>query len=658
MIKEIWNTLTSSGKRSLLLSVTGFTLYALSGIAMMYIVLKSLESVMSGNGVLMWYWIALVACLLIKGGSNILADVQKHHAGFDIVFQIRKNIICRLKEFSLGFYTNERLGEISTIIHKDVDKMEMVVGHIWTRMLADFIVSAALLAALVIYSPKMALLMVSALPVAILFLVLGLKRGERLEKEAGNDLADMVSVFVEYVKGIPLLKAFSESRHFEEKVEQTARDFGQSSKAVSRNRAAVLSVYGFLIDVSFWIMLSAGLLLILAGSIPVYGFLLFAIISREFYKPFLALESHWANYLTAADSYRRIKKITEAETVTEPKTPVSPSEYSIDFEDVTFSYEEGGFTMNGISFHTPTQTLTALVGGSGSGKTTITNLLLRFWDVTNGAIRIGGVDVRDMSYDELLGSVSIVMQNVQLFADTIEGNIRLGKAAATQEEIIEAAKKARIHDFILSLPDGYQTMIGENGVGLSGGQKQRVAIARAIATEPRVLLCDEATSALDPNTTESILNLIRDINRTLGITVVMITHQMSVIEAVCDRVAIIDQSRIAEEGEVQRIFSAPQSKIGRELILGGDVRQEEFGASKKIRVTFDGRSAFEPVIANMILGCQLPVNILFAATKEIGGKAAGQMVLQLPENEADAMKLIHYLRDRGVNLEEVKNSEF
>ena len=193
---------------------------------------------------------------------------------------------------------------------------------------------------------------------------------------------------------------------------------------------------------------------------------------------------------------------------------------------------------------------------------------------------------------------------------------------------------------------------------LSGGQKQRVAIARAIATEPRVLLCDEATSALDPNTTESILNLIRDINRTLGITVVMITHQMSVIEAVCDRVAIIDQSRIAEEGEVQRIFSAPQSKIGRELILGGDVRQEEFGASKKIRVTFDGRSAFEPVIANMILGCQLPVNILFAATKEIGGQAAGQMVLQLPENEADAMKLIHYLRDRGVNLEEVKNSDF
>ena len=552
MIKEIWNTLTLGGKRALSLSVTGFTLYALSGIAMMYIVLKSLEAVMSGSSMLLWYWIALAACLLIKGGSNILADVKKHHAGFDIVFQIRKNIIYRLKAFSLGFYTNERLGEISTIIHKDVDKMEMVVGHVWTRMLADFIVSAILLTALVVYDPKMALLMISALPVAVLFLTLGLKRGERLEEKAGNDLADMVSVFVEYVKGIPLLKAFSESRRFEEKVEQTARDFGQSSKAVSRNRAAVLAVYGFIIDVSFWIMLTAGLLLMLAGKLPVYGFLLFAIISREFYKPFLALESHWVNYLTVTDSYRRIKKITEAETVPEPERPIHPTEYAISFEDVSFSYEEGGFTMQNISFHTPAQTLTALVGGSGSGKTTITNLLLRFWDVTDGAIRIGGVDVRDMSYDELLGSVSIVMQNVQLFADTIEGNIRLGKAAATQEEIITAAKKARIHDFIMSLPDGYQTMIGENGVGLSGGQKQRLSIARAFLKDAPILLLDEITSNVDPVNEALIQEAISELAKDR--TVLVIAHHLSTIRS-ADQILVFQDGRIVQSGQHETLLS-------------------------------------------------------------------------------------------------------
>ena len=552
MIKEIWNTLTPSGKRSLSLSVTGFTLYALSGIAMMYIVLKSLEAIMSGSSVLLWYWIALAACLLIKGGSNILADVKKHHAGFDIVFQIRKNIIYRLKAFSLGFYTNERLGEISTIIHKDVDKMEKVVGHVWTRMLADFIVSAILLTALVVYDPKMALLMISALPVAALFLTLGLKRGERLEEKAGNDLADMVSVFVEYVKGIPLLKAFSESRRFEKKVEQTARDFGQSSKAVSRNRAAVLAVYGLIIDVSFWIMLTAGLLLLLMGKLPVYGFLLFAIISREFYKPFLALESHWVNYLTVTDSYRRIKKITEAETVPEPERPIHPTEYAISFEDVSFSYEEGGFTMQNISFHTPAQTLTALVGGSGSGKTTITNLLLRFWDVTDGAIRIGGVDVRDMSYDELLGSVSIVMQNVQLFADTIEGNIRLGKAAATQEEIITAAKKARIHDFIMSLPDGYQTMIGENGVGLSGGQKQRLSIARAFLKDAPILLLDEITSNVDPVNEALIQEAISELAKDR--TVLVIAHHLSTIRS-ADQILVFQDGRIVQSGQHETLLS-------------------------------------------------------------------------------------------------------
>lgn len=552
MIKEIWNTLTPSGKRSLSLSVTGFTLYALSGIAMMYIVLKALEAVISGGGNLLWYWVALVVCLLIKGGSNILADVRKHYAGFDIVYQVRKNIIYRLKEFSLGFYTNERLGEISTIIHKDVDKMEMVVGHVWTRMLADFIVSAVLLTALVVYSPKMALLMVSALPVAILFLVLGLKRAKRLEEEAGNDLADMVSVFVEYVKGTPLLKAFSESRRFEKKVEQTACDFGQSSKAVSRNRAAVLSVYGLIIDVSFWIMLTAGLLLLLTGNLPVYGFLLFAIISREFYKPFLALESHWVNYLTVTDSYRRIKKITEAETVPEPEKPIHPTEYAISFEDVSFSYEEGGFTMQNISFHTPARTLTALVGGSGSGKTTITNLLLRFWDVTDGAIRIGGVDVRDMSYDELLGSVSIVMQNVQLFADTIEGNIRLGKAAATQEEIITAAKKARIHDFILSLPDGYQTMIGENGVGLSGGQKQRLSIARAFLKDAPILLLDEITSNVDPVNEALIQEAISELAKDR--TVLVIAHHLSTIRS-ADQILVFQDGRIVQSGQHETLLS-------------------------------------------------------------------------------------------------------
>lgn len=298
-----------------------------------------------------------------------------------------------------------------------------------------------------------------------------------------------------------------------------------------------------------------------------------------------------------------------------------------------------------------------IIGLSGAGKSTLVRCINYLERPTSGDVFFDSVSLSQMKERdrrEVRRSMGMIFQQFNLLEQrNVLKNVCFPLELGGMKRV-KAEARARELLNLVGLADREKAYPAQ----LSGGQKQRVAIARAIATEPRVLLCDEATSALDPNTTESILNLIRDINRTLGITVVMITHQMSVIEAVCDRVAIIDQSRIAEEGEVQRIFSAPQSKIGRELILGGDVRQEEFGASKKIRVTFDGRSAFEPVIANMILGCQLPVNILFAATKEIGGKAAGQMVLQLPENEADAMKLIHYLRERGVNLEEVKNSDF
>ena len=190
---------------------------------------------------------------------------------------------------------------------------------------------------------------------------------------------------------------------------------------------------------------------------------------------------------------------------------------------------------------------------------------------------------------------------------------------------------------------------------LSGGQKQRVAIARAMSTNPKVLLCDEATSALDPNTTKSILELLKKINRERGITVIVITHEMAVIESICDRVAIIDHSHIAESGKVSEIFSGPKSEIGRQLILGETAGQKtSFTRARQIRVIFNGQESSEPIISNMVLACKVPVNILLADTHDIGGKAMGQMLLQLPEDEVDAGRICNYLKTVGVTYEEVR----
>lgn len=188
---------------------------------------------------------------------------------------------------------------------------------------------------------------------------------------------------------------------------------------------------------------------------------------------------------------------------------------------------------------------------------------------------------------------------------------------------------------------------------LSGGQKQRVAIARALATNPKVLLCDEATSALDPNTTKSILHLLKEINRTMGITVIVITHEMAVIEAICDRVAIIDKSHIAEVGSVSEIFSEPKSEIGRQLILGDAVKDVNFGNSGQIRIIFDGRESREPVISNLVMACKVPVNIMHAETRDLNGTAVGHMIIQLPEEEADAARVRHYLNTVKIPYEEV-----
>ena len=188
---------------------------------------------------------------------------------------------------------------------------------------------------------------------------------------------------------------------------------------------------------------------------------------------------------------------------------------------------------------------------------------------------------------------------------------------------------------------------------LSGGQKQRVAIARALANRPDVLLCDEATSALDPNTTNSILELLKKINREFGITVIVITHEMDVISRICDRVAIIDGGLIAESGEVSEIFMAPKTKIGRDLILGDALSEVKFGGGKLYRITFDGRKSHEPLIANIVLQTKAPINIMYAHTKDVGGLAYGEMVIQTPEDEGQQREILNYLMSTGIPYEEV-----
>ena len=293
-----------------------------------------------------------------------------------------------------------------------------------------------------------------------------------------------------------------------------------------------------------------------------------------------------------------------------------------------------------------------IIGLSGAGKSTLVRCINYLEVPTSGSVIFHGKNLGTLGDRELREArreMSMIFQQFNLLAQrSVLRNVMfpLELSGTPKNEAKEKAMK------LLSLV-GLEDRVKAYPAQLSGGQKQRVAIARALATDPKVLLCDEATSALDPNTTKQILELLRRINREMGVTVIVITHEMAVIEAICDRVAIIDQSHIAEEGPVAQIFSEPKTRIGKQLILGDAGRNVTFGG-KKIRLVFDGKSSHEPVISNLVLACKAPVNIVFANMKEIDGKSLGQMVIELPADEVEQNRVLHFLSANRVPFEEVQ----
>ena len=296
-----------------------------------------------------------------------------------------------------------------------------------------------------------------------------------------------------------------------------------------------------------------------------------------------------------------------------------------------------------------------IIGMSGAGKSTLVRCINYLEKPTSGAVIIDGKDLGKLNPAELRKvrqSVSMIFQHFNLLQQrNVRGNIAFAMEVAG---VPRENREARI-DELLDIV-GLKDRAGNYPSQLSGGQQQRVAIARALATNPKIILCDEATSALDPQTTVQILNLLREINRKMGITIVIITHEMTVVETVCTKVAIIDNGILAETGLVEEVFSHPKTAAARRLIFRNAGSAENLMGERMIRVVFDGMQADLPVVAEMISQCHVLVNIHYADTRNVGGKIFGQMVLQLPEDHLQQEKAIWFLRDHGLTVEEVRGN--
>jgi D-methionine transport system ATP-binding protein len=306
-----------------------------------------------------------------------------------------------------------------------------------------------------------------------------------------------------------------------------------------------------------------------------------------------------------------------------------------------------------ISFEIEKGDIFGIIGLSGAGKSTLVRCLNLLEKPSSGKVFVDGKSLTDLSDKELRKArqnIGMIFQHFNLLMQrTVLDNVCFPleiagvKRAAAKKRALELLETVGLSEKAKAYPSQ-----------LSGGQKQRVAIARVLANNPQILLCDEATSALDPQTTKSILTLLKEINQKYGITIVVITHEMGVIQEICSHVAVLDHGNLEESGTVEELFRSPKTEAARKLVLTGVAHISRMKGGRKVRVTFDGKSAFEPIIGNIILECKTPVNILYADTKTINGNAEGEMIIQLPDSEEVAEKIVNYFKEKKLGVEEVE----
>lgn len=511
------------------------------------------------------YIIKYARLALGAAGTGLAAmyagSVLCHRAAFKVLYDLKIKLAGHLARLPLGFFTDHSSGAIKKTIEYNVEQLEGFIAHQLPDLIGTLVSLAVIFTYMFVLDWRLGL--VSLVPILVAFVlqwrVFTNPDTGKLMQQKQASLAAMNAAAVEYVRGMPVVKAFG----------QSVKSFGVLHARITGYRKLALAItqtykthnilYHTLLSGILVFLAPAGIFL-LQGTADHTAFaftlLFFLILAPGVSAPVTKLAFLGAGVKMIAVGVKNIDELLQAEPISQPAVSQPCRGYDIAFRNVSFSYNQGAvastMALKHIDFTARQGTVTALVGPSGSGKSTVAHLLPRFWDVTDGAVEIGGVNIKEMLTEDLMNTVSFVFQDVFLFEDTVFENIRIGSPGAAAAQVRAAAQAAQCHEFITRLPQGYDTKIGGGGMALSGGERQRIAIARAILRDAPVIVLDEATSFADPENEVKIQKALTELLQ--GKTVLIIAHRLHTVQH-ADQICVLDQGRIVEQGQHEELLA-------------------------------------------------------------------------------------------------------
>ncbi|KEI76361.1 multidrug ABC transporter ATP-binding protein [Clostridium botulinum B2 128] len=471
--------------------------------------------------------------------------------GYEVTAEQRIRIGDILKRVSLGFFSEKNAGEIASAVTTDLSFIEMYGMKMIDVVVNGYISAFTMVFCLAFYNLWIAIIAMAGILLSAIFLKL---LGDKSNKNAPihqKAQDSMITATIEYIRGMSVVKAFKQNGVSIEGIRNAYKMSKDINIKIEKDYVPYNCLHLFVLKLASVIMVLASAIMAVNGIMDIPTMLMMSIFSFVIFGHIETINNA-AHVLKIIDAtLDKLNAIKSADFIDKNSKDIKLSKYDIKFKNVTFGYEKRDVLRN-VSFTIPENTTTAIVGPSGSGKSTICNLIARFYDVDKGSISIGGINIKDITCDSLLKNISMVFQKVYLFHDTVYNNIRFGKPEASFEDVIKVAKKACCHDFIMNLPNGYETVIGDGGSTLSGGEKQRISIARAMLKNAPIVILDEATASVDPENEHAIQKAISALVH--GKTIIIIAHRLATIEN-ADQILVVDGGCVAQRGAHKELIN-------------------------------------------------------------------------------------------------------